>query len=55
MLAVVMGVAVSVGMAVVPAVIMVRVIVRGRSALLLVVSVRMGVVVFGHASARSSW
>jgi hypothetical protein len=37
------------------AVIMIRVIMRGRSALLLVLSVRMGVAVLGHSSARSSW
>jgi hypothetical protein len=42
-------------MPVVMAVIMIGVLVRGRSALVLVVGVRMGVAVLGHASARSSW
>src|SRR5699024_2251304 len=54
-LAVVMGVVMTVRILVILAVIMIRVIMRGRSALLLVLSVRMGVAVLGHSSARSSW
>src|SRR5699024_8539864 len=54
-LAVVMGGVMTVRILVILAVIMIRVIMRGRSALLLVLSVRMGVAVLGHSSARSSW